>query len=311
MSAAVSTVDLLGAALDDYVARRWPVLWLHEPVAFGPKRGPDRARCSCGDPDCDAQGKHPRTRHGLSDASTDPAVIDSWRHRWPTANLGVRTGVAFDVLDVDGADALDELRAAAPDGEVPAGPRVLTGCGQHVYFEPTGEGNRVAMLPGCDWRGAGGYVVAPPSVHGTGTPYRWHPRYGRDWPLSPCPSWLLSIVRRETIVEKPATPSPVQEVSSAPKLWVPSSTSDDDTPARRRLAAVAGLVATAPEGTRNSRLFWASCRAGESIVHDGLDLAEAVTVLASAAATCGLGQVESERTIRSGVKAGVSGESRS
>lgn len=36
--------------------------------------------------------------------------------------------------------------------------------GMHVYIAATGSGNYAGMLPGVDYRGRGGYVLAPPSV---------------------------------------------------------------------------------------------------------------------------------------------------
>jgi hypothetical protein len=49
------------------------------------------------------------------------------------------------------------------------------GGGRHLYFAHPGEmlHNRVGLAPGVDLRGDGGYVVAPPSVHPSGTPYGW------------------------------------------------------------------------------------------------------------------------------------------
>ena len=32
-------------------------------------------QCGCGDPACENQGKHPETRHGVKDATTDPEII--------------------------------------------------------------------------------------------------------------------------------------------------------------------------------------------------------------------------------------------
>jgi hypothetical protein len=38
---------------------------------------------------------------------------------------------------------------------------------------PAGRGNGVKILPGVDYRGAGGYVVLPPSRGYNGRLYRW------------------------------------------------------------------------------------------------------------------------------------------
>ena len=58
---------------------------------------------SAGLPVLPLDGKFPRNRGGLTQASTDPAVIADWWRRWPTANVGLRTGFEsrLVVLDVD------------------------------------------------------------------------------------------------------------------------------------------------------------------------------------------------------------------
>lgn len=82
----------LAAALA-YAARGWPVVPCHTPDPEG--------RCSCGRADCHAPGKHPRTPHGSTDATTDPDQIRTWYETWPTSNVQVRTGGGIVVLDVD------------------------------------------------------------------------------------------------------------------------------------------------------------------------------------------------------------------
>jgi hypothetical protein len=37
-------------------------------------------------------GKHPPTRRGHKEATTDPARILQWWSRWPDANIGILTG---------------------------------------------------------------------------------------------------------------------------------------------------------------------------------------------------------------------------
>lgn len=155
------------------LARRGvPVLPLHEPHEAGT---PD-VSCSCRRADCVSVGKHPRTSHGLADASRDPDAIAAWWTRWPTANVGAVTGVKFDVLDVDGPTGLCSLARLVAAGKVPdVIATVVTGrpFSWHLLVAVTGAGNRAAMLPGVDYRGAGGYVVAPPSLHASGRRYQW------------------------------------------------------------------------------------------------------------------------------------------
>src|SRR5262249_33946730 len=139
---------------------------------------------------CVAHGKQPITEHGLKDASTDEHTVRGWSRKWPMANVAIRTGDRFDVLDVDDLDALAEL-VGGDDTIISCGPCVNTpGGGAHLYFEPTGLGNRAKFTPGCDWRGKGGYIIAPPSRIGEAS-YRWHEEAGEtfdlDRPLVPVP----------------------------------------------------------------------------------------------------------------------------
>jgi len=107
-----------------------------------------------------------------------------WWARWPEANVGLRTGITMDVADIDSAEGWHGLTHLL-GGELPPGPRVRTGSGGwHLWFHPMGFGNRVGLLPGLDWRGVGGYVVAPPSRHVRGD-YRWVRRPGDGLPVGP------------------------------------------------------------------------------------------------------------------------------
>jgi hypothetical protein len=112
----------------------------------------------------------------------------------PKANIGLATGHRFDVLDVDGPAGAQAIRAlAATHGLVSSGPLVRTGGGGwHFYLAPTGLGNASpAGLAHVDWRGRGGYVVAPPSRHASGHPYQWTPGRDLDSPPGLVPAVLL------------------------------------------------------------------------------------------------------------------------
>src|SRR2546427_13223225 len=96
------------AAVLVYAQRGWSVFPVYTVV---------NGQCSCGNTACASPGKHPRTTHGVQDASTDEATIRQWWCRWPGANIGIRTGAVSGlvVLDVDprhGGDASLEQRKA-------------------------------------------------------------------------------------------------------------------------------------------------------------------------------------------------------
>src|SRR5215211_726808 len=74
--------------------------------------------------------------HGLHDAATDLDVIRAWRTRTPNANIGLRIGLVFDVIDLDGEAAVDALEEARAGGTL-RGPVVQTGHGFHWYTRPT------------------------------------------------------------------------------------------------------------------------------------------------------------------------------
>lgn len=192
---AVADPLILEAALK-FAAAGWPVMPLAGAVPVG-----DRLTCACWKHDgCISPAKHPRTANGLFDATTSEEVVRSWFRGYKALNIGIRTGVVCDVVDID-AGGLDSLGAwmrsmpvtTDPDEQVLAiwdGPVVKTGHGYHLYLRPAGCGNGAKILPGIDYRGNGGYVVAAPSVHVTGTRYEWL-RKGR---LIDAPEWLRDVL---------------------------------------------------------------------------------------------------------------------
>src|SRR4029453_5938365 len=116
----------------------------------------------------------------------------------PQANIGLATGHTFDVLDVDGpagAQAIREL--ATTHGLQSSGPLVRPGGGGwHYYLAPTGLGNvHPAGLAHVDWRGRGGYVVAPPSRNAAGPPSQWGKGRDLGTPPGPVPVVLLDRLR--------------------------------------------------------------------------------------------------------------------
>lgn len=118
--------------------------------------------------------KIPATHRGFKDSSMAPDTIRAWWTTNPNYNIGLATGHLFDVIDVDGPDGIRSLAQIEDEGHLPEilG-RVVTHNGFHLYIRPTGDGCATRIRPGIDYRGIGGYVVAPPSTHEEGTTYRW------------------------------------------------------------------------------------------------------------------------------------------
>jgi len=180
---------LLKAALE-YARRGWPVLPLHSVR---------KSRCTCGKGKCPSPGKHPHTRNGLKDATTDSAKIARWWRKWPEANVGIATGgeAGLVVLDVDPRNGGDESLAklVKKHGPLPKTVEVRTGGGgRHYHFVEHGrtvKGKLNAFGRGLDLKATGGYVVVPPSIHASGAVYRWEEGRSPD-EVDPAtlPTWL-------------------------------------------------------------------------------------------------------------------------
>ncbi len=128
--------------------------------------------------------KHPATVHGFKDASCDVATVEDMFGPNGAYNIGVATGSASGsliVIDADmkpehGTDGASFVEAwqrehgAWPDTvEATSG-----GGGRHWYFvAPPGIKTSANAEHGVDVRAEGGYIVAPPSIHPSGTPYEW------------------------------------------------------------------------------------------------------------------------------------------
>src|SRR5215207_2264081 len=302
--------QLRDAALG-YASRAIPVLPLHYPLPYHgdlqPVPGDDqpalRTGCSCRDPGCGQPAKHPLgslVPHGVKDATTNRARVLAWWTRHPQANIGLATGHTFDVLDVDspaGERAIGQLAAA--HGLHSSGPLVRTGGGGwHFYLAPTGLGNAHPQgLTHADWRGRGGYVVAPPSRHASGHPYQWLAGRDLDTPPGQVPAVLLERLQ----------PRQLQRPTGLVQLPTAADGSGERY-ARAALAEELARVAAAAVGQRNRQL-WESTRNLYNLVATGALIEREVDQgLLDAAERCGLLAEEprqTRRTLASGRQAGL------
>jgi bifunctional DNA primase/polymerase-like protein len=297
-----TSLQLRDAALG-YASRGIPVLPLHYPL---PHRGdlqpvPDDQQragrasgtgCSCRDPGCGQIGKHPLgglVPHGVKDATTNRARVLAWWTLHPQANIGLACGYAFDVLDIDGSTGEHAIRTLATEHRlVSSGPLVRTGGGWHFYLAPTGLGNvRPAGLAHVDWRGRGGYVVAPPSRHASGHPYRFLPGRDLDMPIPEIPAPLRQHLEPRRL-----------DRSAGPVVPLPAPPGAQGRYAQAALTEELARVATAPKGQRNRQL-WESGRNLYNLVAAGaLDPHQVDQELLAAANQCGLLAEEPRQTRR-------------
>lgn len=124
------------------------------------------------------RGKEPLTTHGFKDATLDPAQVQSWWRRWPSANIGAVVPPGLVVIDVDPRNGGDETLAALEAGAAGPLPATLTvrtgGGGRHLYFRAAlAHRPRGSLGEGLDIKTPGrGYVVVPPSIHASGGVYQ-------------------------------------------------------------------------------------------------------------------------------------------
>lgn len=283
-------MNLLDAAVV-FADRGWPVF----PVAPRGKVPAIESAHPEGDPlrgickgECGQDG------HGLLDATTESDKIREWWTERPRANIGVRTGVVCDVLDIDahhdGCQSLVEL--LDEHGCLPSGPSASTPRGGvHLYFAPTGLPNTVNIRQGIDWRGANGYVVVPPSTRSEGA-YEWGLRPS-EFPLLAAPAWLVDLHPQSRRAQPGVTGS-----SSNTKTT-------SDAYGRRALEAEIGRLSMACEGDRNHQLNRSAFALGQLVAGGVLDAAEVVDALVMAAERIGLESKETENAIRSGLGDGM------
>lgn len=230
--------------------------------------------------------KRPLTAHGFTDASTDLARVAGWWRRWPQANVGLASGRpgGFDVLDIDvhpGGSGFAALRRARQAGLVDGWVALVRSPsgGVHLYFpvDPEREQRSWAIQHAhVDFRGAGGYVIAPPSQitdeQGGRRGYRLIAT-GRD----PQP---IDAGELRRLLDPPR-----------PRPWVRPGIGLAGGSGER----LGAWLAAQPEGNRNRALFWAACRQAEA----GVPQDEARNVLGSAAGRTGLGEREIDATLAS------------
>lgn len=232
---------------------------------------------------CVPAEKTPLTKHGFHEATTSTRRIRGWWAWQPNANIGIATGHGVDVLDVDvhpGGDGYAVLQRLQHDGLLAGALQsVLSPSGGvHLYFPSEPQRPRATWARGTahvDFRGTGGYIIAPPSIRnvdGVRRRYETIAVGGAGAPLD------ADTIR--TLL------TPARPLRSRPIGTQPTGLSGD------RLAR---WLAQVPEGNRNAGLFWAACRLAET----GLDESGILDALDGAARQAGLAEREIEITVRS------------
>lgn len=241
--------------------------------------------------------KVPLTEHGFHDAISAAAVEDAdvireLFHGIAATGIGVdcgRSGLL--VVDIDGPTAEHQWRSLeGANGEITT-IAVKTSRGRHLWLrsrDPRARNTTSKLGGGIDTRGAGGYVLVPPSLHPSGHRYSWRVTIGVG--LAPAPEWLLELL----------APPP-------PPLGERRSLSPGERLTAYGRVALEGLIdelLAAGEGTRNDTLLAVSSRAGRLEAAGEIDAHLAKTALVEAAMQTGLQFVEAETTFDNGFEFG-------
>lgn len=101
--------------------------------------------------------------------------VQVWWDKWPTANIGLNTGLINDltVIDCDSEDAIKTVEELLPEGIEP--PVATTPRnGRHYFFRHAQElRSRNGVDVNLDVKSEGGYVIVPPSSGANGS-YAWN-----------------------------------------------------------------------------------------------------------------------------------------
>jgi hypothetical protein len=234
--------------------------------------------------------KKPACPHGFHDATSDAASLRELWQRFPGALIGVATGTASGICVVD----IDCKHTQAHQwwGEhrarlLPTRVHRTRSGGLHLIYGdcPGLKCSAARIAKGVDVRAGGGYVL-------------WWPAAGLPTlcssPIASWPEWLRELAM---------PPAPV-----IPIRFRPAATINDIRSSPRRLYGLIRLVALAPVGERNARLFWSACRlrdmlsSGELTPEGGR---HAVACLHEAAVRTALPSLEIQRTIASALSGGL------
>lgn len=247
--------------------------WKVFPVHTAPRKG-NLVTCTCSlRMECPQKGKHPVTAHGLHDATTDTTQIRQWWSKMPLANIGLLTE-GWWVVDIDprngGVDSIQELvrQWGSPERGLVSH---TGGGGAHLFMVPSGPQLAAdvprQLAPGVDLKGAGGYVILPPSMHASGGQYVWAQGTGAER-LQKLACWAGEAPAAALELFRPAVASGIwvediiAELGKTEEVAAPGTgpaSTIEPTPTRRQyaqhcLVAACTAIRESVEGERNNIL---------------------------------------------------------
>ena len=195
--------------------------------------------------------KHPSVRwKPFQERVPTEEELAGWFAQWPQAGLAVVLGPVSNllVIDVDGTEAHEQLVERL--GSMPVAPEAISGSHKpnryHLFFRcpnmPT-KAKATPWNPKLEFRGKGGIVIIPPSLHPSGNRYAWADgRSMDDLPLTELPAEIVAALQPTR-----SEPLPIQATGDL-KI-------EDASPTTK--AFLTGTYAEGPDW--NGRLFRAAC----------------------------------------------------
>lgn len=266
---------------------------------YGVRQAGDAWVCQCGSDQCKNVGKHPITPGWQRRGVTTVADVTRDRKRYPDANIGLAMGDCglghLVCIDIDKPEAWEELVASLPS-RVPATLESRSGRGRHLFFvaapgqDVTRLGNKVGLFGGVDVRGAGGQVLAAPSVHRSGVRYQW---------VTTCKPAELPPALYDAIATPPRPALQLVSSQSADQVTDARHAAADEAYVQAALSNACVDIARCAEGSRNATLNKLASVVFQYAVSLGWSEARACEPIASAAISAGLELGEVRATVSS------------
>ena len=159
--------------------------------------------------DCKSPGKVPVMQNwqkAYRSEKADARIVELFQEKDWDLNVGLLCGKAHNlyVVDVDGEEGNYSLACENGLGEMPDTLVVTTGRvgGYHMWYRPIESDppmhKKIGFLKHVDFVAEGGFVLAPPSIHKSGTEYRFapgsDPRLDTEEPITTMEEWTRDLI---------------------------------------------------------------------------------------------------------------------
>lgn len=235
-----------------------------------------------------------------------PEQLESWFNNGSHQNLALMGGrVSGNVLwlDFDDMGAYHDWADEYPDLASTA-PTQTTGKGCHVGVKTSDPppGNQDLYYHGAhvgETRGEGGYIIAAPSLHGSGRLYEWvRPPWAADWPVIDDLA-DIGLTTRDKAKKSSNVGRRAAGIANGN-----GRVRDRHPRVEATIGTMLGRLATSVEPGRNNALNVAAYTLGGFIQSGELSRSEIEQMLTPIALSIGLGEQETMNSIRSGLNGG-------